>query len=196
MVTLPRIPYPERYAGLYVYDFGDHVSVGYTALEIRYLRESAAHRHGAAYEIYRVAENGSIELRGATDQRLTVHEAMCFLRHEGADARRDYDALLAAARHTPLPCAAEMRLARVYDFDPPNVTALLYAASASGAISSWLTQAAVAAGDLVVGGIEAHRTVVASGGMQIAACELPTTFDLTDRTAEEVLRQVREPLQR
>ena len=67
-MKLPPLSHPERYVGLYVYDFKTHVSVGYTGVEIRYLRESAEFREGTAYEIYRVTEEGGLELRGTLDQ--------------------------------------------------------------------------------------------------------------------------------
>ena len=49
VLELPPIHNPQRYGGLYVYDFGTHVSVGYTVAELRVLRESDVHRGGTAY---------------------------------------------------------------------------------------------------------------------------------------------------
>lgn len=196
MNRLPPIPDPARYAGLFVFDFGTHVSVGYTAREIRYLRESQAHRTGTAYEIYRVAENGAIELRGATDERLAARDAICFLRHSAAKARADYEAFIAAAHISAPPCTVEMRLARVYALDPANVTALLHEATAIVALSRWLSQVGVAAGDIVVAGRDAYHAVLSPGGIQIASCELSTRSDWTDRSPEEVLGLVHESLQR
>jgi len=195
-VKLPALDQPQRYVGLYVYDFGDHASVGYTAREIRYLRESQSHRHGTAYEIYRATDDGVVELRGTLDERLGACEAMCFLRHDAAQARRDYDAYCESAERHPVPCPTEILLARLYDFEPPDVTALLYAASAGTAMSGWLTSAGVRAGDVVVGGIDAHAQLVASGGLRIASRQLRTLIDYQDRSAEEVLRTIHLPLQR
>ncbi len=42
-MKLPPLAQPERYVGLFVYDFKTHVSVGYTAVEIRYLRPFRQH---------------------------------------------------------------------------------------------------------------------------------------------------------
>ena len=81
-MKLPPLGHPERYVGLHVYDFKTHVSVGYTGVEIRYLRESEEFRKGTAYQIYRVTEEGGLELRGTLDHRLTAKEAVCFLRHD------------------------------------------------------------------------------------------------------------------
>jgi len=193
---LPPVPNPQTYVGLYVYDFKTHVSVGYTALEIRYLRESKAHRGGTAYEIYRATDEGGFELRGAIDQRLAGREAMCFLRADANAARGDYDLLCRAADDRPIPCAAELRLTRVEAFDPPHVTALVYPASASHLVSGWLNQCGFAGGDRVVGGIDVHAELLASNAPVIESCALPTLIDYDDRSPEEVLRTTEEPLQR
>lgn len=195
-LVLPPIRDPQRYAGLFVYDFGEHVSVGYTAAEIRVLRESAAHRDGIAYEIYRVDENGAMELRGAADNRLTQRESVCLLRRDGADARRDYDALREASDRNPIGCAVEMQLAKLYSFDPQHVTALSYVSSATSVVSGWLLTHASDAGDEVVGGVDEHARLVASDGVRIESCELLIKPGFRDRSADEVLAQVDRALQR
>ncbi len=195
-LVLPPIRNPQRYAGLYVYDFGEHVSVGYTAAEIRVLRESAAHRGGTAYEIYRVDENGSMELRGVLDDRLAQRESICLLRRDGSDARRDYDALRKASDRDPIGCAVEMQLAKLYAFDPPHVTALSYASSATSVVAGWLLIHAPGAGDEVAGGSDAHARLAASDGVRIASCELQVKSNFRDRSADEVLKQVDRALQR
>lgn len=195
-MKLPAIPEPERYAGLYLYDFGTHVSVGYTAAEVCVLRESAAYRHGMAYQVYRIDEGGAIELRGVHAERLIGQEAMCFLRADPAGARGDYDALCATAAACPLPCIVEMQLARLEAFDPPNVTALTYAVSATNVLAGWLSLNSGDPGDRVVGGMDAYATLVASEGERITSCQLPALLNYEDRPAQEVLRSVHNPLQR
>ncbi len=195
-LVLPPIRNPQRYAGLFVYDFGEHVSVGYTAAEIRVLRESAAHRDGTAYEIYRVDENGAMELRGVLDDRLTHRESICLLRRDRADARRDYDGLREASDRDPIGCAVEMQLAKLYAFDPPHVTALSYVSSATSVVAGWLLIHAPGAGDEVAGGSDAHARLAASDGVRIASCELQVKSDFRDRSADEVLEQVDRTLQR
>jgi hypothetical protein len=179
-----------------VYDFKTHVSVGYTALEIRYLRESRGHGHGAAYEIYRVTEQGGLELRGVLDERLAAREAMCFLRRDTNAARRDYDDLRQWADRIPAPCAAELHLALVSSFDPPNTTALLYPAAAGHGLADWLNRAAFRGGDHVIGGTDVHAAFMSAQVRRIESHQLPTAIDYTDRSSEEVLRTFQQPLQR
>jgi hypothetical protein len=194
--TLPAIRNPHKYAGLYVYDFGTHVSVGYTAAEVRILRESQAHREGTAYEIYRIGEKGTIELRAVFDNRLGAQEAMCFLRADAGAARTDYNKIKAAADRDPTPCAVEMQLALLDAFDPPNVTALSYPASATTVMAGWLSENAADAGDRVIGGIDVHSRLTASDGPRIASCRLTSRIGYEDRSTEEVLQTVNEPVQR
>lgn len=196
LLELPPIHNPERYGGLYVYDFGTHVSVGYTAEELRVLRASEAHGGGTAYEIYRVDENGAMELRGVLDERLSRHESICLLRHDGADARGDYDAIFQASEADPVICAVELQLAKLYAFDPPHVTALSFEAAASAAVSGWLLRHAGDAGDEVVGGSEGHTQLTTSDGVRIASRQLQIKPGFRDRAAEVVLAEVDRAVQR
>ncbi len=195
-MKLPPIPHPQRYVGLYVYDFGKHVSVGYTAAEILTLHGSKTHARGTAYEICRVTDRGGLELRGIRDERLSGFEAMCFLRAEAPAARRDYDAIDAAAKSNPLPCSVEMQLAKLRAFDPPHMTALSYSAAATTVMAGWLTVHAPDAGDRVIGGVDTYDTLAGSDGVRIASCQLPTLIDYTDRPIEDLLRTIDRPLQR
>ncbi len=196
MQKLPSIPNPKHYEGLFLYDFGDHVSVGYTAGEIRVLRHSQAHRKGDAYQIYRVNERGGLELRGVRDTSLALREAVCFLRRDGTSARKDYESILTAAQTRPLLCNAELRLVRSYGFEPPDLTALIYPAWASHLVSGWLGTLGSTPGDQVHGGAEAFRSLESGAGLTIASCMLPSSMDYNDRSEQEVLATTDRPLQR
>ena len=112
-MVIPSIHDPQNYTGLYLYDFGTHVSVGYTANEIRTLRSSSKYHNGTAYEIYRVSDEGHVELRAVSDDRVGAMDALAFLRKEPADAKKDYDTLVQAAEIDPAPCAVELILAKI-----------------------------------------------------------------------------------
>jgi len=195
-MKLPPIRDTRRYAGLYVYDFGTHVSVGYTAGEIGVLRRSAEHRHGTAYVIYRVTEEGGMELRGVGDERIGAREAMAFLRADAQAARSDYDTLRKLAGATPPPCTIEARLGKVYNLTLPNVSTLLYPAAASVGVSAWLAEIGFRGGDTVSAGPESQSTNLSGEGLQIDSCRLAGLTDDQDRSAEAVLAAVAELLQR
>ncbi len=196
VLKLPPIPNPHRYAGLYVYDFGTHVAVGYTAGEVAILQTSEEHHNGLAYEIYRVGNDDTMELRAAKMHRVTASESLRFLRHDASVSRSDYDALIQAAKNDAPPCTVELHLAKVYAIDPPNVMTVTYPVSASTAMSGWLTRHAPAAGDEVESGRGASTSISAMEGVRIASCTLDMHVTNQDRSVEEVLAAVRLPLQR
>lgn len=193
---LPPLHDPARYTGLFVYDFGTHVAVGYTAAEIEILRASQKHADGTAYEIYRADEDGTVELRVARGGSLVGMEAVCFLRADGATARADYDALIAAADEHPTPCDVDLQLARLYGFDPSDLTAISYPLASTTLMARWLSEHAARVGDRVRFGTQIHAQLIASEGVRIASCRLRATLSNEDRSAEEVLRSVMEPVQR
>ncbi len=195
-MKLPPIRDARRYVGLYVYDFGTHVSVGYTAAEIRTLRESQDHRGGAAYEIYRATEAGGFELRGARDERLSAREAICFLRQDGGSARRDFEWLRNAAADSPVPVRVEMYLAELQEFSPPHATGLVYPVAASVALSGWLDEHAFDGGDRVIGGTDVCATLLSAEPGRTDSCQLAALLDYTDRSREEVLEAVHQAVQR
>lgn len=195
VLKLAPIPDPWRYEGLFIYDFGDHAAVGYTPAEILVLRQSADHRHGTPYQIYRVDERGALELRGAADAELVARDALCFARFEAAMARKDFSAILAAAGREALPTFASLRLMRCYGFDPPDVTVLEFPASAGPAVSRWLTATGLHPGDRVEGGAAALSLVESAGGLTLASEVLPCGMP-PDRPAEVVLATTHLPLQR
>lgn len=195
MKPLPAISDPSRYLGLFVFDFGDHVAVGYTAGEIDTLRAMPEYRSGTPYQVYRIHENGGFELRGMGGSPLSVREAMCFLRAEGAAARRDYDAIVRAAEKDAIPVEAELRLLRSYSFDPPDLTALVYPAHASHLISAWLTKTTLSPGDRVEAGSNLVPQLDSGAGLTVKSSQLLSAAT-SDRSRQELLDCIHNPLQR
>jgi hypothetical protein len=186
---------PHVYLGLYVYDFGTHVAVGYTAAEVLVLRQSKEFSGGKAYQIYRVGEGGSIELRGVLDERLHAREAMCFLRGTADAARRDYEELRSNADRRPVSAPVELLLVQRNGWTPPHVTAMTYPAANSHAVAQWLNEAAFSGGDDVVGGLDVYRELMQAPQV-IESCRLRSRINYQDRPAAEVLRSTHEPVQR
>lgn len=196
MLQLPPLDQPQRYAGLFVYDFGDHTAVGYTAAEIAVLRFSTHHRHGKAYEIYRVDDSGSIELRGVSDAALVARDGLAFLRHTLSEARADYDILVSLAERWPCPVSAELTLARVYMFEPDYAVVLTYPATASSIFARWLDDAHYRGGSTVLAGPQVIRETGGANLIRLASTALRAKTGYSDRSAEEVLRSVDRPVQR
>jgi hypothetical protein len=192
---LPPISNPLGYVGLYVYDFGTHVSVGYTAGEIGVLLASAEHADGVAYEIYRVSEGGGFELRGIASARLMAQEAMGFLRGNERATRRDCESLESVSVHHPVPCRVDVHRETLDSFTPPYATILVYPLAASAVLADWLTQHVPNLGDHVVGGSELIAALQ-SGEAAPASCSLRAMMDYADRPAPVVLEAIQEPIQR
>lgn len=196
MLTLPPIPNAARYAGLYIFDFGEHVAVGYTAAEIAFLRAHPEFAGGTAYEIYRADADGRIELRGARDDRLHAREAFCFLRADASAANDDYLSLKRNAEANPPPCSIELQLSKLYSGEFPYVTALLHAAAHADAVAGWLSAGGFMGGDQIQVGVHALAWLQQSGGVRLASCQPAALQVLADRTPEEILLAIHEPIQR
>ena len=195
MISLPATSTPTKYEGLYAFDFGDHVNLGYTAGEIQILHNMFKYRKAKAYEVYRVDNAGRFELRGVASVIRAAPEAICFLRTEGSVARRDYEEIKKIAADYPPPCGAELRLGRSYAFEPPDLTALVFPAWAAHGLGCWLEQRGLSPGDTVAGGPDALARLDADGGITIASHTLVSSAS-ADRPVEELLRTVDIPLQR
>jgi hypothetical protein len=57
-MQLPKLRQPDRYVGLYVFDFGDHTGVGFTAQEVAELFESEKYKKCKAYKIHKAYPDG------------------------------------------------------------------------------------------------------------------------------------------
>jgi hypothetical protein len=152
VMRLPPLRDPPQYAGLYVFDFGDHVSVGYTADEIRILLDSGRFRAGQAYRVHRAMPDGTIELLQVEHEALTREDGLLFYRHLVRDARRDFDQLVGLADNDPPPCRALAQLAKIHSAGPGYLTALIFPAESAGRISAWLEGIKFEGGDFVRGG--------------------------------------------
>ena len=90
-MKLPELEKPEKYAGLYIFDFGDHVGVGFTAREVAELLESEKYSHGKVYKIHRAFPDGKLELKGVTVETFQLEAGMFFYSSEPDTARRDFN---------------------------------------------------------------------------------------------------------
>ena len=62
-MKLPELENTEKYVGLYVFDFGDHSGVGFTAEEVAELFDSEKYQDCKAYKIHRlIPGNGSVRV--------------------------------------------------------------------------------------------------------------------------------------
>ncbi len=153
-MKLPAVNEPQRYAGLYVVDFGDATEVGYTAQQVAEVFESEQHHAAQAYRIERVSPDGAFELRGVSRVQFTLESGMLFHRRDAAAAQADFEALCDYAAAEAPPCRAYVQLSQFDDHPPAGdyVVALVYPAEFEHDVSQWLLAANYAGGDTVTGG--------------------------------------------
>ncbi len=155
-MKLPALSDPRKYTGLYVFDFGDHVSVGYTGAEISILLASERFRSGQAYRIHRVLPDGTIHLQGVSRDTFSQQDGLFFLRSSEVAARADFNALRRAAEASPPPCHMKLHLVASTEAPDLFVTAVLFPAESTHDASAWLQRIAFEGGDQVTGGV--HET--------------------------------------
>lgn len=138
IMELPKLKNPEKYVGLYIFDFGDHVGVGFTAEEVADLLESERYGDGKVYKIHRAYPDGKLELKGVPAQRFQLEAGMFFYADSLETATRDFDRLFKLAVSSSPPCRAKLHLAKYND--EKSAVALIYPAEYDDEISSWLLQ--------------------------------------------------------
>ena len=99
-MKLPELQKPEKYVGLYIFDFGDHVGVGFTAEEVAELLESEQYKDGKVYRIHRAYPDGRLELKGVPAQIFELEAGMFFYSIDLETARRDFKELVSLAVRT------------------------------------------------------------------------------------------------
>lgn len=194
-MRIPPITEPARYVGLYVVDFGDHVSVGYTAREVSFLLNDKRFRNARAYQIHRVQPDGGLDLRGVIEPDFGTQEAMLFFRSDADAAQEDFDALLRLAANTPPPCAVMVELATLHE-SRDTVVALRYPAESTTVLGAWLNAIRFAGGDRVEGGRSAASHYNDAAKDVLASRQLFPPANRTSRSLDEVLSSTHLPLQR
>ena len=152
-MKLPKLEKPEKYVGLYIFDFGDHVGVGFTAEEVAELLESEKYKNGKVYKIHKAYPDGKLELKGVPAQTFRLEAGMFFYSGDLETARWDFKQFVNLAVKTSPPCRAKVHLAKYSD--DKFVVALIYPAEYDGEISSWLLEGEYKTAGAAEGGVGA-----------------------------------------
>jgi hypothetical protein len=135
-MKLPGLEKPDRYVGLYVVDFGESSSVGFTAQEVAELLESEKYKDCKVYKIHNAYPDGRLELKGVRCETFQLEAGMFFYETALETSRSDYENLVKIAVGSAPPCRAKLHLAK-YSAEK-FVTALIYPAEHDDEISRWL----------------------------------------------------------
>ncbi len=152
-MKLPKLQKPEKYIGLYIFDFGEHVGVGFTAQEVAELLESEKYKDGKVYKIHKAYPDGKLELKGIRAETFQLEAGMFFYCRDLETARRDFKQLVNWAIKSAAPCRAKVHLAKYSD--DKFVVALIYPAEYDDEVSSWLLKGNYKTNSTAEGGIEA-----------------------------------------
>ncbi|MHC4441297.1 MAG: hypothetical protein ACYTF1_21005 [Planctomycetota bacterium] len=192
---MPEIESPERYAGLYVFDFGDKVAVGYTADEVAVLLESQKYADGKVYRIHRALPDGTMELQGVSGEKFRCEDGLFFYRADEREAGEDLAKLSELVTGDPPPCRMKAYLAYIPGAKYPHLTAIVFPAEFTDAVAGWLNRIGFNGGDVVEGGISQVTDYYAAGAKVIEDKQW-WPADSISRPADEVLATTHIPVQR
>lgn len=195
-MKLPSLEHPDAYVGLYVVDFGETCSVGYTGEEVARLLESEAYADAKVYRIHNAKPDGTMELRGVSRMRFELEAGVFFYSRDLPSARTEYEHIHALAEASPLPCRARLFLGGFREETKLRfVVGLAFPAEYDEDISSWLLAHEVTAGERADGGV-ARLAEVYSQTQAIDSCQLHADPAVAARGMDELLASVGEPIQR
>lgn len=193
-MRLPKLDRPDRYTGLYVFDFGDHAGVGFTAQEVAELLDSERYREGKVYKIHQAYPDGRLELKGVPTRTFQLEAGMFFHAQSEVQARDDYRRLVGLAVASRPPCKAKVHLARYAD--DALVTAVIYPAEYDDEVSSWLLKAEYRTAGAVEGGVEAVRSYYDRAAQVLERHQLYGEPAVESRTGADLLAGLRTAVQR
>jgi len=193
-MKLSKLQNPEKYVGLYIFDFGEHTAVGFTAEEVAELLESERYKDGKVYKIHKAYPDGRVEIKGMRSEVFQLEAGMFFYSSELETARRNFDGLVHLAVEIGPPCRAKLHLAK-YSNDK-LATAIIYPAEYDDEISSWLLDGGYKTAGAAEGGIEAVQRYYDAKPQILDRHQLFGESGLTSRTGEELLANLKLAVQR
>jgi hypothetical protein len=193
-MKLPQIDKPDRYTGLYVFDFGDHAGVGFTAEEVAELLESERYGEGKVYKIHRAYPDGRLELKGVPAETFQLESGMVFYSTAADIARGDFKRLVDAAIQVAPPCRAKVHLVRYSD--EKFGVAIIYPAEHEEEISAWLSQREYRTAGPVEGGTGIIEQYYNQAPEILERHQLFGTSEAISRTGDELLVSLHRAVQR
>lgn len=193
-MKLPELEKPEKYVGLYIFDFGDHTGVGFTAEEIAELLESENHKDGKVYKIYKAYPDGRLEINGVPNEMFQLEAGMFFYSSELEAARGDFKRLVNLAVKSSPPCRAKVHLSK-YEKDK-LVVALIYPAEYDSEFSSWLLEGGYMTVGAAEGGVGAVQRYYDQQPEILDRHQLFSQSEIISRTGSELLSSLKVAIQR
>ncbi|MHC4119845.1 MAG: hypothetical protein ACYSWO_20305 [Planctomycetota bacterium] len=193
-MELPKLEKSEKYVGLYIFDFGDHTGVGFTAQEVAELLESEKYRHGKVYKVHRAYPDGKLELKGVPAETFRLEAGMFFYSNDRETSERDFKRLIDLAVGTAPPCRVKVHLARCGG--DRFVVALIYPAEYDDEVSSWLSAGEYKTSGAAEGGLGAVQRYYDRNAEILDRHQLFGESESASRTGEELLASLKLAVQR
>lgn len=190
----PKLEKPEKYVGLYIFDFGDHVGTGFTAQEVAELLESEKYKGCKVYKIHKAWPDGKLELKGIRAETFQLEAGMFFYSSELEIAQRDFKNLVNLAVKSAPPCRAKVHLAEYKD--DKFVVAVIYPAEYDDEVSSWLLDGRYKTSGMAEGGIEAVQRYYDNQPQILERHQLFGESETISRTGQELLTSIKSAVQR
>jgi hypothetical protein len=193
-MKLPELQKPDKYVGLYVFDFGDHTGVGFTAEEVAELLESEKYKDSKVYKIHRAYPDGRLELKGVPAERFQLEAGMFFYSSELETTRRDFKELVNLAIRAAPPGRAKVHLAKYSD--QKFVVALIYPAEYDDEFSTWLLDGRYKTNGAAAGGVGAVQEYYDYQPEVLDRHQLFGKSETISRSGEELLVSLKLAVQR
>jgi hypothetical protein len=193
-MKLPKLQNSDKYVGLYIFDFGDHAGVGFTAEEVAELLESERYKNGKVYKIHKAYPDGKLELKGVPAEKFQLEAGMFFYSSDLETAEGDFKRLVNLAVRSSPPCRAKVHLAK-YSGDKFAV-ALIYPAEYDDEVSLWLLDGEYKTAGQAFGGVGAVQRYYDSTPEVLDRHQLFGKSELISRTGEELLASLKVAVQR
>jgi hypothetical protein len=193
-MKLPKLQKPDRYVGLYIFDFGDHAGVGFTAEEVAELLDSEKYKDGKVYKIHRAYPDGRLELKGVRAETFQLEAGMFFYSADLETTKGDFKRLTDLAVKVAPPCRAKVHLAKYSD--EKFVVALIYPAEFDDVVSSWLLDGDYRTSGAAQGGTGAVQRYYDDKPEILDRHQLFGKSEIISRTGEELLASLKLAVQR
>jgi len=193
-MKLPKLERPDKYVGLYVFDFGEHTGVGFTAQEVARLLESEKYKDAKVYKIHNAYPDGKLELRGIPAKIFQLEAGMFFYCRDLETAKKDFKKLVNLAVGSAPPCRAKVHLAKYSD--DTSTVALIYPAEYDDEVSQWLLDGGYKTSGAAEGGVEAVQRYYDHNPQILDRHQLFAKPEFESRTGEELLASVKLAVQR
>ena len=193
-MKLPQTETPERYVGLYVVDFGDSSSIGFTTDEVAELLDSEKFADVKVYKIHNAYPDGKMELKGVEAKTFQLEMGMFFYAGDNETAAGDYKRLVDLAITNIPPGRAKVQLARLED--DLFVTAMIYPAEYNEEFSKWLNDGDYKTSGAANGGIGAVQEYYDRKPEVMQRHQLFGISEFENRTGDQLLVATKLAVQR